>query len=183
MTEPLTKKQQELITLNHKLIYSFAYSKNLHIDDFYDILAIGMCKAAKAYDESKGKFSYFAYCCMNNELKEYYRHIKQQRAIPNKAILSYDNFMPNKEGFEVDLLEILSDDYSVQDMVINDITTNEFIQRLDDRQKLIVKLLMEGITQTEIASYLNCTIQNIHRIVMIIRKKWTTYTNKQGYMQ
>ena len=57
MEKQLTSKQKELVEVNHNLIYKFASIKNVSIEEYYDILAIGLCKAAMAFDENKGKFS------------------------------------------------------------------------------------------------------------------------------
>ena len=42
----LTPEQQKLVTDNHNLIYSLANAKNIDLDEYYDVLAIGLCKAA-----------------------------------------------------------------------------------------------------------------------------------------
>ena len=50
----LTKEQKELVENNHKLIYYYIHKNGLSLDEYYDILAIGLCKAALNFDESKG---------------------------------------------------------------------------------------------------------------------------------
>ena len=42
----LTKEQKELVENNHKLIYYYIHKNGLSVDEYYDILAIGLCKAA-----------------------------------------------------------------------------------------------------------------------------------------
>lgn len=73
--EPLTPQQQKLVEDNHNLIYSLAYKKNINLDEFYGDLAIGLCKAALAFDENRGKFSTLAYTSMYNEYKIRLRQI------------------------------------------------------------------------------------------------------------
>lgn len=66
----LNKEQQKLVETNHNLIYSFAKSNNIDVEEFYDVLAIGLCKAALVYDENKGMFSTLAYKCMSNSYNQ-----------------------------------------------------------------------------------------------------------------
>ena len=66
----LTLDQQRIVSENHNLIYSLANKKNINLDEYYDVLAIGLCKAAMIYNENKSKFSTLAFTCMLNE----YRH-------------------------------------------------------------------------------------------------------------
>ena len=181
MTDQLTKKQQELIEQNHNLIYKFAYNKNLAIDEYYDILAIGMCKAAMTHDESKGEFSTYVYCCMYNEVKKYWKHINRKSCIDGKT-LSYDALkLTGDFDDNVNLLEILSDNYSIQDVVENNIFIASFINTLRDNEKNVILLLLRGMKQNEIAVRLNCSNQNVNVIVMRIRKKWSAYLkNKQS---
>ena len=65
----LTPEQQKLVTDNHNLIYSLANAKNIDLDEYYDVLAIGLCKAAITFDETKSKFSTYVYACMYNSYK------------------------------------------------------------------------------------------------------------------
>ncbi len=68
MDDALSKDQQDLVSDNHNLIYSYANKMNLDINEYYDLLAIGLCKAAKMYDPNRGyAFSTYAYFVMRNE--------------------------------------------------------------------------------------------------------------------
>ena len=54
--EQLTLDQQRIVSENHNLIYSLANKKNINLDEYYDVLAIGLCKAAIAFDNKKVVF-------------------------------------------------------------------------------------------------------------------------------
>lgn len=45
---------QDFVTENHSLIWKFIRSKDLDEEEFYDLAAIGFCKAAQLYNESLG---------------------------------------------------------------------------------------------------------------------------------
>ena len=177
MENKLTQKQKELVEQNHKLIYKFIYSRNLSIEEHYDIVSIALCKAAIAFDESKGKFSTIAYKCMDNAIKSYYNHLNSKYVIPDEMMLSYD--APYKSGEDDcdSFLCSISNNCSTQDIVLGKIMVNKFANLLTNREKMIVSLLMNGITQSEIATYLKCSRQYINNCMVIIRKKWITYND------
>ena len=54
----MTEEQKKLAEDNHNLIYFYARKYHMSKQDFedmYGILAIGLCKAARDYDESRGR--------------------------------------------------------------------------------------------------------------------------------
>ena len=53
----LTEEQRKLVEDNHWLIYWYAKYNNLNVEEFYHHLAMGLCRAAKGYNDKKGKFS------------------------------------------------------------------------------------------------------------------------------
>lgn len=180
--KPLTAKQQELIEENHNLIYKFASEKKLNIDDYYDILVIGLCIAATIYDEKKGKFSTVAYRCMNNKLNDYWRHKNIQSAIPESMIFSYDtpkdlDESNNNKGCQ----NAFSNNCSAQDIVITKMMKETLINMLTKREQEVAKLILSDIRQLDIAEMLNCSRQNVAAIVKTIRKKWINYLKSECY--
>ena len=47
----MTDYQRQLVTDNHNLIYRFLQKEKLNMEDWYDLAAIGMCKAAKTFND------------------------------------------------------------------------------------------------------------------------------------
>ena len=174
MMKPLTMEQQELVEKNHNLIYEFAKKKNLVLDEYYDILAIGLCKAASAYDESRGKFSTIAYCCMNNILKEHYRYISRQCAIPEDKIFSYDVQLSD-EDIDGSYIDVIADDCCVQEIVSDNIMTESIMNKLNDNEKIVAVYLINGLKQSEIAATMGCSRQNVGHYVQQIRKKLSKF--------
>ena len=176
MEQALTKEQKDLVELNHNLIYGFAKEKNLPIDEYYDILAIGLCKAARIYDKNKGSFSTLAYNCMRNELYIVYRHdYQRESAIPHELIYSYDLANEDLDN-EKSIIEILTDNYSTTEVVINNIMLETFIDTLSEKEKKIFQLLRNEKTQEEISKEMNCARTNITYFVQRIRKKWIDFS-------
>lgn len=170
MSKMLNEKQQELVEKNHNLIYKFAKNKGLAIDEYYGILAIGLCKAALAYDENKGKFSTIAYCCMSSVMKEHYRCINRQRTIPEDKIVSY-NSQIGDEDIDKSYIDTIADDCCVQDTVISNIITERIMDTLNDKERTIAKLLIDGMTHSEISAKLGYSRQNITYHAQQMRKK------------
>lgn len=177
----LTNEQQKLVETNHNLIYKFAHKENLVIDDYYDILAIGLCRAAMGFDESKGKFSTLAFHCMKNELCMYWRHGQRQSAIPENMILSYGVTIGSSDNdsngaVETTFLDYFADEHSTYDIVVGNMMSEFLLSILNDKEQSIVKLLCDGFSQADIADKLNCSRQNINHYIKTIAKKWKSYS-------
>lgn len=172
----LNDKQRQLVSDNHSLIYSYAKSKNLYLDEYYDLLAIALCKAAKSFDKSKTKFSTFAYKCMENEVNTYWRKLNAQCSVPQDMIVYYhaSNDVDSVEGR--DFSELFCD-YESQESTEYAIMLSEFINSLEDKEKNIAIMLISGMTHKEIGERLLCSRQNIDYYVRIIKSKLLNYLN------
>jgi len=72
----LTKEQQQFVADNEGLI-NYMYTKKFRFlkapyDFYYGYAAIGLCKAAIAYDANKGSFFALAYLCIKSEITHAY---------------------------------------------------------------------------------------------------------------
>lgn len=173
----LTPQQQELVEKNHNLIYSFAKEKNLYIDDYYDILAIGLCRAAIYYDndKTKGSLSTIAYHCMMSELGRYYN---KKTKIPEDLMLSLDAPIKNKktsENSNVFLNNIVDCSIGCDKLIESESVCDAFKSKLKKTERQILDFLLEGMSQTEIAKIMNCTHQYISKCVGKIKKKWIEF--------
>lgn len=176
MKKPLTREQQNLVTENHNLIYEFAKRKHLAVDEYYGILAIGLCQAAQIYNSDSGKFSTVANKCMNNILVNHYEYLSSQRFIPEDMILSYDAPKSGEDGDDNGcFLDNITDSRCTHDIVVSGIMSEILINLLSEKEQTVVNLLMSGMTQDKIAGYMGCKQQNIAYYVKQIRKKWSTY--------
>lgn len=157
---PLTEEQKELVEKNHNLIYDFAHKRNiLNVDDYYGILAVGLCKAAKSYDESRGyAFSTLAFKCMDNELKDVLRRYDLS---VNKHTLSYDD-----ESFPKDFPD--SRTYRGMQYAI---MLDSLTMKLNSKEVKVLSMIADGDTQNEIAEKMGCKQQNISYYIKQIKKK------------
>ena len=175
----LNVKQQHLVEDNHNLIYSFAHSKKLDLEEYYDLLAIALCKAALVYDKNKGMFSTLVYMCMDNEIKLIKRKENAQKTIPKYLIDSLDYiYTSDDDDVENSLKEIIIKDMfpAPDESVVNAIMFNNFYyQNLDDRERTIVDLVFEGKNQTDISKKLSVSQPQISRLIKEIKTKWIKY--------
>lgn len=88
----MTKEQEELVVNNLNIVESVILRKfKVDIDD--DLVQegrIGLMKAAKTYDESRAKFSTYAYECITKHLLNYFSKQNQECRKPDKPVLSLD---------------------------------------------------------------------------------------------
>lgn len=177
----LTVAQQDLVTENHNLIYSFAKSRDLNLDEYYDILAIGLCKAGLLFDPSRGcAFSTLAYRLMQNECFMYWRNTYVGlKKIPHNLIISYDSpFYDEKDGRKyIDLINDLFGSYRI------DTTTSElkeFMESLSKQERLVLHYSIYGYTQLEITRRVGLSQSYISRVLRKIREKWKAGSYKAG---
>lgn len=174
----LTEEQRVLAAENHNLIYKFAKIKEVDIDEFYGVFAIGLCMAAKIFDASRGnKFSTLAYKCMGTEYSKYWRHELNSQHIPTDMIVSYNMPITSESG-DTQLLDLIIDNQSSTSDT-GRIEVDEFFETLSATQRIVLNGLMQGYKETELAEYIGCTRSNINRIKKTIRTEWLRYSIKR----
>jgi RNA polymerase sigma factor (sigma-70 family) len=178
----LTEEQRKLVEENHNLIYGFLRRNNLEDDEYYDIVAIGLCKAATAHDSTKGKFSTLAYKYMETEILRQIDLNTRKNKIPKALIYSYSANITNKKQSNA-LISILFNKHS-EDMIDTFITEENFHQfylLLGEKERLIIDYLVSGYSRIEIASKLGVTPQRIRQRIKGVKIKWKEY-NEKGYV-
>ena len=84
----LTVEEKKMVEDNHNLIYWFCKKNKLNEDDWYDIMAIALIKAAKSYKTNKTKFSTYASTIMHNEMVRELEY--RERHWPDTLSLDYE---------------------------------------------------------------------------------------------
>ena len=165
----MTEEQKKLAEENHSLIYFYARKYNISkqdFDDMYGILAIGLCKAARDYDESRGSaFSTVAMGYMLNECRNAYRCDKYKNG--KLTICSYNNiaslFCEDETTEYIDIIEGKQD-------VWDDVNLIDFTQ-FNEQLRKIAYLSYLGYTQGEIAKEMGITQSLVSRKLKKIRKE------------
>ena len=162
----LTAEQRQLAADNHNLIYQVLHERHWSIDEYYDIAAIGLCKAAKAFKSELGyKFSTYACKYIVGEVLHTYRKARAQKR--DGYTVGFDEQPPGSyTGTYGDMLAVPSTAQEIAEY--SDVM--ERIKLLKPKQQTAVMLTATGYTQPEIASHMNCSKQAVWRMLQVARK-------------
>ena len=165
----LDEQQKKLVEKNHNLIYHTLHKYKLNQEEYYDILAIGLCKAAIAFDPERSKFSTFAINVMYNEFLIHDRDENANKRKVNKNTLSLNYIMrdPKNEGNKCEFGDLLTDGrepfMEVIHMYLPDILTK--------RELLACQLSYDGYSQTQIGEKLGVSQSYASRLLKNARTK------------
>ena len=188
---PLTKSEEEyyiekslsgdldarnlLVEYNLRLVAHIAkkyQSNSRSSEDLISIGTIGLIKAINTYDNSKGcRLVTYASRCIENELL---MRLRQERK-ESREISLYEPIGTDKEGNEINLMDIVSQTQTNDD-IIDNIICDESIRRLkeifplilSDREQEIISMRFgfcgPMLTQKQIADRLNISRSYVSRI-------------------
>lgn len=168
----MTVEQSKLVEDNHGLIYWYIIHRiDGDIDRWYDIIAIGLCKAAIHFDESKGAaFSTYAIRVMENEYRVELRKLNRHKSKLNFNAMSLQEIV-TEEGDGV-LEDIIPDtSINLEEEVIANITVHQLLESLSTREQRILSLTIDGMTQKDIANELGITQGHVSRILKKIKSR------------
>ena len=171
----LTDDQRKLAEKHHNLIYTFAREYKINLDEYYDLLAIGLCIAARIFDPDKGvKFSTLAYQCMRNQ---YYNHrfkMRYSKNIPEDKIVSYSEPI-SEDGYSITLLDTLEDPSAAMDTSVAQV--NEFLKPVPEQYRGVLCEMIKGKRPADAARDYGCSRQYITYLRSVFAKSWAEYNN------
>lgn len=151
-----------------KLVYHVInkhYPTFIHNEDVIQEGFVGLCNAARLWDETKSKFPTYAYSSILNQIRVYFkREMKQPDAI------SLDLDIKNDDGNASVVHEIIPDIYSSSMYDVADF--DMFSDSLTDREREVFELLKEGNTRYQIADKFGVSHQAITQAINRIKLKW-----------
>lgn len=154
------------------MIYTFLQKYHLSVDDYYDLAAIGLCKATITFNNTKSAFSTYAYQCMYTSVMMELRKKTQAKTIPEYKILYYQAEIENNDGDTVSFINFIPSKDNVEDNVLSEVMFDEFAKRLKkEKHKLIFELFREGYNQRQIGKIVGCSQPQVSRI----KKKLVKY--------
>ena len=171
------KARNKLIEHNLRLVAYIVnkhYSESRDNEDLVSIGTIGLIRAAETFDPAKDiSFSTYASTCIQNQIKMYFRKNKHR----SSELYLNDPIDTDKNGNEITMADIFSDDVCVDDEVDLKIDTEKlyrFVNSvLDERERdIIVRrygLSVDGkaskpLTQREVAVLLGISRSYVSRI-------------------
>lgn len=161
----MTDEQRKVVECNHNLIYSFLNKHNLPIDEWYGIVAIGLCKAAMTFNDGTSKFSTYAYSCMHNEVRKEMKKCQTQRSVPQDKTMSCQMSINKFDGENIGTLaDVIPSNVDIElEAAVRDAIKRSW-EELSDKNKIIIKLFLFGYKQREIAEILGTSSQYISTI-------------------
>jgi len=139
------------------------------MDDLISIGTIGLIKAIKTYNEERGvRLATYAARCIENEVLMHLRNMKKTR----QEVSLYDPIGYDKEGNEISLIDILTTDNEIIDILEYKIQEEKVRQKmnvLSRRERQVIEMrygLFNGLkeTQREIARKLGISRSYVSRI-------------------
>ena len=161
---------EELYLANERLahwVLAKYYSRRQMDEDSQQVASIGLWKACVGFKESSGfTFSSDASRVMLNERNNYFR---------DSSRIYRDNYS------DISLNTIVSDDGTTLemalpgDMDVQFMDLNGFWKSLTSKEKKIVKMLMNGLTNREIGKSMGVSNQRISEIRLKAKQKFLNY--------
>lgn len=145
---------------------------HLIVDDYYDLAAIGLCKAAITFDNEKATFSTYAYQCMYTSVMVDLRKKTQAKTIPENQVLYYQAEIKNNEGDIASFMNYIPSKENIEDNVLSEVMFDEFAKRLKkEKHRQIFELFREGYNQRQIGKIVGCSQPQVSRV----KKKLVEY--------
>lgn len=173
----MTNEQREFAEKNHHLIYSCAIHYKILIEEYYDTLAIGFCKAVINYKPDKGAFSTLAYTCMYMQYLQELRSGKRARAIPENLVISLDEPINSDLDKSCFISDLLPSDTCVESEVLIKSAIDEFKSSLSEKEIRVLNLLEEGYAQKDIGKELGLSQPQVSRLLLKMRKRFSQLYN------
>lgn len=165
----LTDEQRRIAEDNHNLIYGFLNKNHLDYEEWYDIIAMGYLNAVLKFDPARGSLSTLAYKVMQNQYKM--ELLRRNRSKHKGNCISL--YTPiGDEGME--LKDTIADPINLEDQCVARINLDADLRRLKDRQRLMLKMVLDGFSQVEIGQTLQVCKQAVNRTIRGIGRKLKT---------
>ena len=168
----MTEEQKLLVENNHNLIYFMIHKMNESVEEYYDLAAIALCKAAISYQSDNGSFSNYACRCIRNEILLDHRARMMPKRWMNEYLISYDapSVVQNEDGEESILLDQLKSFESVENEALSRIMYLEVVAELGKIDSKVLKFFEMGLKQREIAEIMGVTQANVSRVKRRVEK-------------
>ena len=166
----LNNEQRKLVEDNHNLIYQYLIDNNLPQDEYYDIAAIGLCKAAIGYDVSKGvTFGTYVYQSIRNNIKQCELNDKRH----NVETMSCNNLSTvHGEGTEVEHLETFHSNNNTEEENVVKAHFRWFIEDMSLRELQIMYYKTKKMNNKDIGKKFGVTHEAIGRVWRRIKKAY-----------
>ena len=158
--------ENELFVQNQKLIWHCIqkhFPNQVLNEDLFQECSIGLLKAIRSFDETKSSFSTYAYTCIHNSAKMYFR--RNNKYWLNESNMSsllleddYLNYIPDLKAGIAD-----AECNVIKDMILDSATS--------EQNRYILSRILDGYTQSQVSKELGCSRQHVNTIwLKFVRK-------------
>lgn len=173
----MDKQWQSIATENHNLIYKFLHKYDLDENEYYDLAAIGFCKACMTYDSSyKTSLSTYAFKCMFNSVFSSSNYRNGSNIFYNSCISYNQEILSNKGNSQIENLEIIDmledTKYNTERDCISKLMINQYLDSIKNHKHVeILKYIVdnEDVNQIDIGHKFGYSQSYISRIVREFR--------------
>lgn len=148
----------------------------MDVEEWYDLAAIGLCKAANTYNNNKSGFSTYAYKCMYTTIIMEKRKENAMRIIPQNQIVYYENQVneSSKENDTSTFLNYIPSKQNIENETISTLSLENIENELAGNKRKVFLLLREGYAQCEISEIIGISKQRVSKIKQEIVEKYYT---------
>ncbi len=165
----LNTKQRKLVEDNHDLIYGFMVKYKLDFNTWYDVCAIGLCKAGMIYDGSS-RFSTLAYICMYNEAKKAKR-TQSTKKRDDSQVVSLNCEVKTVFNEELPLEAVVASDAKNEEYVVGKDWVEWFIEYASTTMlKVLYAKLTDCKTCQEVADKFGISKEAVNKQMRILQK-------------
>ena len=176
MEVAMTEAQRDLAATNHNLIRGYANRHGLHLDEYYDLLAIALCHAAQTFDPEKGyAFSTLAYTTMSHAVARYMKDEGRLKRTPEHGLYSYNRERFADDPYSEEEIASIEDQSHRWRPGIGRMVADEFVSTLDERQQMILSGLLNGEIEETMAKRLGVSKTAVWQQIIRIKIKWLKY--------
>lgn len=168
----MTDEQRKLVEDNHNYIFYFLNKYGLSIDEWYDMAAIGLCKAARSYNQYQSKFVTYAHQCMFTTVFSEKRKEKSSKAVPRHMMTSLQDLAyTNTAGKQIKYEDCIPSDANLEEIALSQVAVAEVMDKLSDRERTILQMTIDGYSQEQIAQRIGISQSHSSRIIRGIRTR------------
>ncbi len=185
---------EDNINLVYKTIHRY-FPSTVNVDmgvyDMEDLVQIGcmaLIKAEKNFDESLGyQFSTYAVRAIRGEISRFLKDKINKGRVKNKKVTSIVNmedaiYTSNKNGDEITFHDNIGC-AEFEDYIISEMYIKKFIETLTEREREVLTMRLNGISQRQIGVLIKCSQPLVGRILRSIKHKYKLYKKNAEYTE
>ncbi len=146
----------------------------MDVEEWYDLAAIGLCKAANTYNNNKSGFSTYAYKCMFTTVMMEKRKENAMRTIPQNQIFYYESQVgeESKDNDTSTFPNYIPSKQDIENETISALSLENIENELAGNKRKVFLLLREGYAQCEISEIIGISKQRVSKIKQEIAEKY-----------